>query len=213
MESAPLALGFLKPLLWLLPFLILIAFLKSATFKGWLGEKFVSKKASLHLPSCTYHAFHNVTIPDGSDTTQIDHIYVARFGVFVVETKNMSGWIFGSEQQAQWTQSIYKNKFKFQNPLRQNYKHIKTLENLLQLPASKMHTVIVFTGDSTIKTALPKCVCTLANFTGYIKSFTESVMTEGEVLDICSKIGTSRLVASQATHNAHVRNLRRKHRQ
>ena len=35
-------------------------------------------------------------MPDG--TTQIDHIFVSHYGVFVVETKNTSGWIFGNER-------------------------------------------------------------------------------------------------------------------
>lgn len=64
--------------------------------------------------------------PDG--TTQIDHVFLSPFGVFVLETKNMRGWIFGSENQAQWTQQIFKQRFKFQNPTRQNYKHLKALE-------------------------------------------------------------------------------------
>lgn len=51
----------------------------------------------------------------------------SRFGIFAIETKNMQGWIFGSKRQAEWTQKIYKRTFKFQNPLRQNYKHTKAL--------------------------------------------------------------------------------------
>lgn len=202
----------LKPFLWLLPFLLIAVVLKSPRFKGWVGESLVSRKASLKLPPEQYHAYDNVTLPDGAGTTQIDHIYVSRFGVFVVETKNMAGWIFGAENQAQWTQTIYKRKSRFQNPIRQNYKHIKTLETLLQVPASKLHTVIVFTGDSTFKTALPRCVCTLANFAEYIKSFTVPVITDAEVAEIREKIENGRLEDSSATRSAHIQNLRDRHR-
>ncbi len=48
----------------------------------------------------------------------------------------MSGWIFGSEKQAQWTQKLYKRTFKFQNPLRQNYKHLKPWKPPLALTPS-----------------------------------------------------------------------------
>ena len=50
-------------------------------------------------------------------------MFVSVFGVFVVETKNMGGWIFGSERNREWTQ-VFPNaeKYKFQNPLRQNYR-------------------------------------------------------------------------------------------
>jgi hypothetical protein len=50
--------------------------------------------------------------------------------VFVVETKNMKGWIFGSATQPFWTQKIFRSNYKFQNPLHQNYKHVKTLQAL-----------------------------------------------------------------------------------
>ncbi|WP_374693676.1 nuclease-related domain-containing protein [Microbulbifer sp. TB1203] len=62
----------------------------------------------------------------------------------------MQGWIFGGEHQAQWMQRIYKKSFKFQNPLRQNYKHVKALEALLDVPADTIHSVVVFAGGRTI---------------------------------------------------------------
>ena len=212
MDIVSIFFGALKPLLWLLPFILIAGVLKSARFKGWVGESMVSSKASRRLPAEEYHAFDNVTLPDGNGTTQIDHIYVSRYGVFVVETKNMAGWIFGAENQAQWTQTVYKRKSRFQNPIRQNYKHIKTLESLLQVPVSILHTVIVFTGDSRFKTPLPPCVCTLANFTDYILSFRRALLTDEEVAGICRKIEKYRLEDNGTTRGAHIQNLRNRHR-
>ena len=68
------------------------------TVKGFVGEKIVSIGAKLALPSSTYVPFHNVTLPTRDGMTQVDHVFVSRYGVFVVETKNMSGWIFGNEK-------------------------------------------------------------------------------------------------------------------
>lgn len=212
MDIIPIFFGVLKSLWWLLPFLLIAVVLKSPRFKGWVGESLVSSKASRRLPAEEYQAFDNVTLPDGDGTTQIDHIYVSRYGIFVVETKNMAGWIFGAENQAQWTQTLYKRKTRFQNPIRQNYKHIKTLESLLRIPLSTLHTVIVFTGDSTFKTELPPCVCRLANFTDYIRSFRTPVFSEAEVTRICQQIESSRLQDNAATRDAHVQNLRNRHR-
>jgi len=52
-----------------------------------------------------YRHFHGLYLPrpDGKGTTQIDHIVVSRYGIFVIETKNYRGWIFGSEKQRDWT--------------------------------------------------------------------------------------------------------------
>ena len=211
-DSSLLFGSIVKPFLWFLPLFLFLAFLRSTTFKGWFGEKLVSKRAASNLSANDYHVFDNVTIPDGSGTTQIDHIYVSRFGVFVVETKNLSGWIFGQENQPQWTQTIYKKKSKFQNPIRQNFKHIKMLESMLQLPSSVFHTVIVFTGDSTFKTELPRCICTLSDFTAYIKSFKIPLLSNDQVSEACSKIDGHRLIANRTTHRNHVQYLRDKHR-
>lgn len=57
-----------------------------------------------------------------------------RYGIFVIETKNYKGWIYGSERDRQWTQVIYKRKERFQNPLRQNCRHTKVLSELTGIP-------------------------------------------------------------------------------
>jgi hypothetical protein len=59
---------------------------------------------------------NHVTLQLTDGTTQIDHILVSRFGVFVIETKDYKGWIFADATRANWTQVLFKVKFKFQNP-------------------------------------------------------------------------------------------------
>ena len=137
---------------------LLAAIFRSAWFKGIFGEFIVNLSAKLLLDGNEYHLIKNVTLPTETGTTQIDHIIVSKYGVFVVETKNMKGWIFGSINQKTWTQKIYKHTTKFQNPLRQNYKHTKTLESLLGLTDKQIYSVIVFIGDSTFKTDMPENV-------------------------------------------------------
>lgn len=160
------------------------------------------------LPSDKYTRFRNVTLPTLDGTTQIDHIFVSRFGVFIVETKNMKGWIYGSERQAQWTQKLYKQSCKFQNPLRQNYKHVKALTAALKVSPDLVHSVVAFVGDSTFKTAMPANVTAGIGFARYIKSFTTPVFSQTEVEEIGAGIAANRLAPSWKTHRAHVRNLK-----
>ena len=127
MDYSPIVNEVLK-LWWVIPIIFILGIFKTPWFKGLFGEALVKLSAKISLPASTYHPFHNVTLPTPDGTTQIDHIFVSPYGIFVVETKNMKGWIFGSEKQSQWTQKIFKQTFKFQNPLRQNYKHVKALE-------------------------------------------------------------------------------------
>ena len=113
-------------------------------FKGWFGEKKTQFNLWLGLDSNLYQRFHDVIIPSSHGTTQIDHILVSPFGVFVVETKNYKGWIYGSEDQSTWTQVIYKSKHKFQNPLRQTHRHKKVLSKYLGIKETHIQTVISF---------------------------------------------------------------------
>jgi Nuclease-related domain. len=152
----------LKPLIdqlhFIIPAIIFITFIKSPWFKGKFGEFMVNSVAKARLDKDVYHLIKNVTLPTDDGTTQIDHVIVSIYGVFVIETKNMKGWIFGNKDQRIWTQKIFKETHKFQNPLFQNYKHTKTLESLLGLTDQQIFSVIAFMGDSTFKTEMPENV-------------------------------------------------------
>lgn len=81
-----------------------------------------------------YWAIHDVTLHTTEGTIQIDHVFVSRYGVFVVETKNYAGWIFENEKDAYWTQKLFKTSNKFQNSLRQYEKHLKESLNKQSTP-------------------------------------------------------------------------------
>ena len=193
---------------WLVPLVFLSLFMRSLLFKGLVGEWVVKLYAKLFLTSDRYTRFHNITLPTPDGTTQIDHVFVSRFGVFVLETKNMKGWIFGSERQKEWTQKIYKQSFKFQNPLRQNYKHEKALEATLDIPSGSIHSVIVFVGSAIFKTDMPPNVTYHNNFVNYIRSFSSLVFSEIQVKEICERLNASRLKPSFRLHQSHLRNLK-----
>jgi restriction system protein len=208
MDFSAIGIEALKPFWWFIPLAIIIGIFRSPWGKGYLGELLVRLFARFMLDKNTYRRAHNVTLltPDG--TTQIDHVFVSRYGVFVLETKNMRGWIFGGENQSQWTQKIYKQSYKFQNPLRQNFKHVKAIEAALQIPEDTIHSVVTFVGGSTFKTDMPANVTYGGGFIAYIKSFREQVFTQDQVSDLLAKITSRRLAPTLATHRAHVQNLK-----
>jgi len=209
MIDSGLLLSQLLPMLWwVFALLTLASLLKSPWFKGFIGETMINLSIRFLLDKNDYHLIKNVTIPTEDGTTQIDHIIASRFGVFVIETKNMKGWIFGTEKQKMWTQQIYKSKHKFQNPLHQNYKHTKTLESALAIEPDKLFSVVVFVGDSTFKTDVPANVTTWVNFIRYIKSKTAVLLTEPEVQKIIRQIANGRLKPSIKTHINHANHVR-----
>jgi hypothetical protein len=184
--------------------------LPSRSFKGWLGEFRVKQTVSTQLDKDDYRQFHDVTLPTADGTTQIDHIIISKFGIFVIETKNMGGWIFGNPNHPKWTQTFGKSKKSFQNPLRQNYKHIKELESLLQIGEDKLFSVVVFTGDAEFKTDMPDNVIRSVRLPRYILAKNTPLMTENEVQRILLKINGSMLDRSRETSRQHVLNLNRK---
>jgi len=181
---------------------------KSPWFKGWMGELQINLVTKFSLNKDIYHLIKNVTIPADGGTTQIDHIIVSWFGVFVVETKNLRGWIFGQEGDAYWTQKIFRHSEKFRNPLRQNYKHTKTLSETLGIPDDKMRPVVVFIGDSTFKTKMPENVTGPRGYIQYIRSQTRRVLPEDEVRDVINVMAEKRLAPGLKTHLQHVKHVK-----
>jgi hypothetical protein len=194
---------------YLIPIFIFAVIIKSPWFKGVLGEWQVNLLIKFFLNKNDYHLIKNVTLPTEDGTTQIDHIIVSKYGIFVVETKNMKGWIFGSENQKQWTQQIFKHKSKFQNPLRQNYKHISTLESCLNAKNNSIFSVIIFIGDSTFKTKMPENVRFARGGIEYIKSKADIVFTAKEVASVIEQVENGRLERNYKTNHQHVNHVRK----
>jgi hypothetical protein len=185
-----------------------------STFKGFLGETVINVVMWLKLEKDVYHRLNGITLPRANGgSTQIDHIIVSVYGIFVIETKNYKGWIYGSENQRQWTQ-VFPNgsKFKFQNPLRQNYLHIKTLADLLGLELSYFHSMIAFIGECELKTRdeLPEHVLT-SGMVSYVKQKQDEILTEDEVKSIVEQINSNRFSKSWRTNREHKAYLKDKH--
>ncbi len=155
-----LAIFLLLPLLIILapiaiPFLLLAGILvlkrQYPAIKGAVGERYVNKE--LIKLGENYRIYHDLYVPNGEGgTSQVDHVVTSPYGIFVIETKHYEGWIFGGEKQKQWTQTIYKRKEKFLNPIWQNYGHIQTIKKYIdQEDFAYIHSIIAFSQNSTFK--------------------------------------------------------------
>lgn len=191
--------------------LVLVAgwVLRSPWLKGTLGEIRVNSSLRSLLDEHEYRLFKDLTLPTHGGTTQIDHVIVSRFGVFVIETKNMKGWIYGGADQALWTQVIYRRKFQFQNPIRQNYKHVKAVQELLGIKAHQLHSVVVFVGSGVPKTAMPIGVVWGArSLAEYIKSKRVVVVGENELGSLVEGLSENSLQPGIRTRLTHVRHVK-----
>ena len=186
-------------------------YLNSPAVIGAEGERRVNSKLSRKLAKLDYILVNDITLPTVDGTTQVDHIVLSRYGIFVIETKNMSGWIFGGETQTRWTQVMRRHKSQFQNPLRQNYHHVKVIQNLLNIRLDKMENLVVFVGSAKPKTEMPSNVFwTSRDLINYIISRQAVQFEDGEVHDLAEKLRNNALEANKETRRAHIQHVREK---
>jgi len=173
--------------------------------KGWIGEQEIRDILS-SLNKQAYTCFHDTLLPARDDTTQIDHIVIVGDTCFVIETKAYAGWIFGNEKAKTWTQSLNKHsRFSFQNPIRQNYKHIKAIEPHLE--GLKVVGLVVFT-EGKFKSDRIDGVLYSKELKAYMlkykvdKSFNHSAQVHAL---------QKAMITDKAAHQAHVRRLQDKY--
>ena len=127
-------------------------FLKTVFDKGNYGE-FLTFNC-LEKLGADNKLMTNLYIPrkDGS-TTEIDLIMLSHTGIYVFESKNYSGWIFGDEKNKNWTQTLEnKQKNRFFNPIWQNKAHITALKSVIGTENDSLYkSYIIFSERCTLK--------------------------------------------------------------
>ncbi len=122
--------------------------------KGFLGEYLIYKYLSQYEKKGARFLFNCYLPKENGNTTEIDVIMLYSSGIFVFESKNYGGWIFGSEYGKTWTQTLpngrRSRKEHFFNPIMQNKTHIKNLERLIGTDFP-IHSIIVFSNRCTFK--------------------------------------------------------------
>jgi len=171
-------------------------------------EKTLVSLLAKNLDSKQYFIFNNLVIPSSHTIScQIDHIVVSEYGIFVIESKDYSGWIFANENKKNWT-ACYRGglKFKFQNPILQNFAHISALKEQLPFLKKCFFNIIVFSEFSEFKTERISNVVYDSELISYIKEKQKHWLNEAEVTMTIGKL----LMLCQ-THNVnnerHVKNL------
>ena len=176
------------------------------------GEARLSSEIRAHFGAPDYHLMNHVTLQLRDGTTQVDHILVSRFGVFVIETKNYNGWIFANSKHANWTQVLFKRKSQFQNPIFQNLLHVRAVQEMLDfLPADCVKSVVVFTGEAEFKTEVPHGVVYLSELVDHIREQDIEVMSQNRMQFCVGRLETARLAITNETDVEHIENLRRRH--
>ena len=175
------------------------------------GEAQLSREIQTNFVPPDFHLLNHITLKINDRTTQIDHILVSRFGIFVIETKNYSGWIFADAKQNQWTQVLFGRKFKFQNPIFQNMLHKQAVENLLDfLPSGAIQSVVVFVGNAEFKTNKPPGVFTVNELIDHLRNQTKEIMSINRLHFCVGRLEATRLAITSQTDLEHIELLERR---
>jgi len=158
-------------------------------------------------PEQSFRRYRGLIVPDERGTTEIDEILVTPSGVFVVEAKDYGAWIYGNENDENWT-AVYANgeKHPFQNPIRQNYRHIRALESFLRTTRSVFSSIVVFSPRSRLMTALPPQVLT-SDHVGFVRSQVDVRLSPEEFDKICVSLDSLKVTSDIASFDRHVKQL------
>ena len=188
---------------------ILYLRIKLPTIKGKMGEKRVAATLSF-LPKEEYIVLNDLMFKNGSHSTQIDHIVISIHGIFVIETKNYNGWIFGNSHKDYWTQNIWGNKYSLYNPVFQNRNHIRFLINKfseLKEREACIYPIVVFLRASKLNlTGDNDCVLWRSELNSYIRAYSNIIMTIEDCHNIATILSESNIVDKEE-RNAHKVNV------
>lgn len=135
----------------------------SPSSSGARGEQAVSSTLrTLNFWQERGKILRNLYVPIGNgNTTEIDLLFVTTHGIFVIESKNYSGYIFGNERSQKWTSTLYAGKtwyggkkvekHHFYNPIKQNASHVRHLRNYLCDLRIPIYSIIVFSDRCEFK--------------------------------------------------------------
>lgn len=188
---------------------------------GKLGEVYTVRELKLlKLFGRKGKILRNVYIPkDNGETSEIDVLFITQKGIFVIESKNYSGWIFGSENQYKWTMMLpNKEKHSFYNPIKQNHTHMKWLKNYLGIEIEiPLFSLIVFSERCELKKVtvenpdikVIKRDCTYATIRD-IWNEKEDMLSDEEVEAVYQKLKKLTKI-SNTEKETHIQNIKQKY--
>lgn len=196
----------MENLLWILiPVAIILLFkywINTPKGIGVIGEW----KVKLSLIGEDYVINNLVVKGEDGRTSQIDHVVINESGIFVIETKNYSGKIFGGYNQLEWTQTLAggRIKHKFYNPIKQNKTHVCRIKEIVGNDVP-MFSIIVFV-KANISSIKATCVHDIASMKATIRTKREIQITP-EKIDYYHELLQNYKLQNKISKKEHISNI------
>jgi hypothetical protein len=173
---------------------------------GEHGENLVAQFLSNDQNSIV---FNDIILVDSNTkkSSQIDHVVIRPNGVFVIETKNLAGKVYGNDSQLEWTQVLAfgGTKNRFYNPVKQNTTHIYFLAKALKQHNIYIPIVIFLRAELYIQTAALVCNGQNSLYQA-LNSYTGINLTAEQMQNIATQLAEFK-ANPQVTKEEHVRNI------
>lgn len=172
--------------------------------KGKTGEAKV-KTVLERTKSPHKKIINNIVIKtEDQKTSQIDHILINEYGIFVIETKNYAGKIYGMDYANEWKQYLHNKPYPFRNPIKQNHSHICRLKEILgeEYP---YFSIIVFVQNNVQKINSP-IVMGINQLEQYLNSFSEQTLSEQDIEKIYQELKSINQIPIITNHQ-HIQNI------
>lgn len=177
--------------------------------KGFWGELKL-RLVMFFLLGLGYKKFHNVTVLlSNNKTSQIDHVVVCRYGIFVIETKNYKGLVTINEKTGYWTQDFKHNSYRFYSPIRQNEGHIRAMRYLLKNKDYPYFNIVSFVGEARFANKnLPDGVArSVWSSVWLLRKDRKKALSKQQVKMIAKQIKARRMPNNRRTKELHLRNM------
>lgn len=158
--------------------------------KDFFGRFAVNLRAECKLDEQIYFCYRNLDIISNGRHEQADQVYVSPFGIFVVNTPNHQGRIWGGKGQF-WQQKIHRKTIEFPNPLLQNQHHINALSERLSLPKEIFCSLVVFPKYCRFQTMMPDNVIEVSDFVQYVSQYDTPVLDEEQIAQVKAALEVS----------------------
>ena len=199
-------LAFLVLIVLVMGLLALVLARYGARIKGAIAERALHSVLVKELPA-SYQHYRNLVIPtEQGDLTEIDHLVVSAYGIFVIEVKNYRGWIFGGEKQPRWTVQRFRSKHQFMNPLHQNYKHTEAIKHVLGLngkDSDAVHSIVAFSQRAEFKTQIPQNVMYIDLVGDYLQQFYQPCFDDEQMRQFTARLNLA-LASRKALSKLHL---------
>ncbi|EIC1586851.1 NERD domain-containing protein [Escherichia coli] len=179
-----------------------------------IKEQRTAKAIAAYLPDDADGLMSDLTLPvRKNSTTQVDHVLIAPHGLYVIEQKNYAGNLKGEERDSHWYKTLRTSNLKLQNPFRQNYGHVKAVEQALNLQGLEYINVVIINGPCRYLGQKPEWLCMgMEQFIAKVNARKHmNVLNPESVRYICDELKMKRKPPGLLTDLRHIRFVTNKH--